>query len=175
MTDMNVVLQDGLELGSGGSVVMTGSSTGRPSLPQTIADIAADIAAMVGTGAPLDGVTPTHTAASIPVRLGRAGAHVFAGARLSQLRQLLANIAIDIAALDAAGAYGLTLQHRLTSLPADFLDGGAHMIPRRDGLAYQAGDTYKYIGDALQAIAVDLDAINTAGTLGLTLATIKKA
>jgi len=160
VTDLNVVLKTNLELGQGGRGALTPDS-----LRATMVDFADDLATLKALDATLADVTLTHTPASVPADFAVAGAYVF-GQGVGHLRTMLLAIAADLDALNDEGGYGVSLAHTAARIPPDFLSGGIGLAPVRDGAPYAASGLYKWLGQALDAIADDIVLVATAITAG---------
>lgn len=160
----------GNEIGVGGAYALTGRAAGKPSLREVMVDMAIDLAAMNVAGA--FGLTLEHLATDIPDEWGDAGSHVIpgGGSVFPLLREMLARIAADLAAIKVAGTIGWIVKHTATKIPSDFLSGGRHLIPNRDDFP-GSGTHYVWIGEPLYLAAWDIYKLNDVGGLGVTLLT----
>lgn len=179
MVDLsNVLTAQGAELGSAGRGLLTGagpSSGGSNGLRQILLDIADDMEGINVQEAL--GLTLLFTTARIGASYGDAGSGVVPGGQSEPaiLRGFLKDIAIDLDAINTAGP-GAVQTHTLDRIPLDFLSGGSGMIPpRREAdmsLDVAAPGSYQFFAQALQAIAIDLEAIKTIIGGALVLKTI---
>lgn len=89
--------------------------------------------------------------------IGHGGAVVMTGDFVTgtpTLKQTMQDIAADLAALDTAGAYGLTLEFDTDNIPADFGVAGSHV--------FSSGSATGLFRNMLKAIAADLAALAVA-------------
>ena len=177
-------------MGTGGARIQTAVTqvAEESGIKQTMLDIADDLDAANTEGA--FGVTLLVTAARLgkfgtrDTDYGQGGGALPSGGP-NGLRQLMVDLAVDIAAIDTAGS-GFVIVHTAAKISRDFMSGGKHMHrnpafgqkrPSEDNGGVPTPGVgpdgkYDWIVQALNAVANDIASIKAADTLTFTPKTI---